>query len=848
MAVTTIRAIEDRIFSVLAALVLSHPWWVITCGVILSVAGFIVGSFTITLNADTDDLINPNVSYMQAYRQLIDEFGDMERMWVVIDVHESTGDAASCAEWLEASFRSEESLGRVHGGISPREQLIMASRSMVPEQLEVIVSACAVLSSTIESKDPLAMLAKEMTRGLSGNPWETGALHRQMAATLTVVTWLIQGPPEMPVQPLVSDSGRYLFIGIMPPKDYGTLGVIDTPLREVRSILDSARARYPGVEMGLTGKPVLQADEMATSDRDMLRAALLAVVLVGLVIMLVLRTARRPMLAMGAFACAAGWTYGIVGLLVGQLNLLSIVFMLVLIGVGLDFGVHIISRYAEFRRQRGPVGSIRGLYLTVMRGNAAAVLTSSATFFVAWFTDFQGLRELGIIAGIGLLLCFLSMSSVLPSLLVVTDRTPRPKLERLAGTDVDWADRLSHRPLTVVSIAALLSIALIPLSLSIEFERNLLELQATGIESAQWERKVTEDSDSASWFAAAIVENRQHVEAMERKAANYVTIGRVQSVSTLLGQFDDSRTILRESLQSCELGVIRIDPSTIDQNLDAVSAPLELMAPRAGDSSVVIESLLGSIRGLPSEDEQAAGLITQNAEELKVFLSEIRRGDQLPLREALPEEIRNQVLSSHGNYLVMLHPSENVWDYEAMGRFIKDVREVAPQVTGVPITHYESLDAMRDAFVTMMALALILITVITAVAFRNVMDVVICLLTLCIGLWWTVGAMAFFGVSFNLANFFAAPILVGLGIDGSLHMVHRWKEGGPDRLKFGGTRRAVVLTSMTTMIGFGCLVIAEHKGLRSLGIVMALGSAACMIAVVVLLPSLLALRERWVRQ
>ena len=109
----------------------------------------------------------------------------------------------------------------------------------------------------------------------------------------------------------------------------------------------------------------------------------------------------------------------------------------------------------------------------------------------------------------------------------------------------------------------------------------------------------------------------------------------------------------------------------------------------------------------------------------------------------------------------------------------------------------------------------------------------------------TLGLMGLLGVSFNLANFFAAPILVGLGIDGSLHMVHRWREGGPDRLHFGGTRRAVVLTATTTMIGFGCLLIAEHQGLRTLGIVMALGSAACMMAVIVLLPSLLALRDRW---
>ena len=838
------RAIEDRAYGFLARTVLSHPWLVIACGMVLAIAGFIVGSFTISLNANTDDLIAPDVPYMQAYHQLIDEFGDMERMWVVIDIEESTGDATGCAAWVQDTLGSQENLGRIHGGISPQEQLAMASRSMVTDELKIIVSACSLLAAPIQDGDILSMLAIELSSVLSVAMPEPSDLRERMASVLTVVTWLVQGPPVMTVQPLISESGRFLFIGVMPPKDYGTLGVINTPLREVREILESARLRFPGVDLGLTGKPVLQADEMATSDRDMFRAALLAVVLVGLVIMLVLRTARRPMLAMVAFACAAGWTYGAVGLMVGQLNLLSIVFMLVLIGVGMDFGVHVISRYAEFRRQRGPAGSIRGLYATVIRGNSAAVLTSSATFFVAWFTDFQGLRELGVIAGVGLLLCFLSMSSVLPALLSVTDRTPRPRLERLAGTDVDWADRLSHRPVLIVSIALLVSVALIPLSLAIGFERNLLELQATGIESARWERRITEDADSASWFAAAVVDTREDVESLERQAANRPTIGRIQSVSTLLGQIDPDRHVLRADLQSCEVIETTVDMPAVNESLDMILSSLDVLAPMAGDSTGMMKALAASVRSLISRGDGSSEVVLNNARELDIFLSSIRKGDALALRESLPGEMRGQLLSERGRFLVMLHPTENIWDYDAMGRFVKEVREIAPDVTGVPITHYESLDAMRDAFITMMVLALVLIAVITTLTFWNLMDVVVCLVTLCIGLWWTVGAMAFLGVSFNMANFFAAPILVGLGIDGSIHMVHRWKEGGPDRLKFGGTRRAVVLTSMTTMIGFGCLVIAEHKGLRSLGIVMALGSAACMLAVVVLLPSLLALRER----
>ena len=125
-------------------------------------------------------------------------------------------------------------------------------------------------------------------------------VRRRLMGTVTAVKWLVEGPPLISDRLLRSEGGQYIFIGIMPPKDYGTLGVIERPVRIVRELLEQARAEFPEVQMGLTGKPVLQADEMATSDRDMTRAALLAIILVAIMIMLVLGAIWHPLLAMAA--------------------------------------------------------------------------------------------------------------------------------------------------------------------------------------------------------------------------------------------------------------------------------------------------------------------------------------------------------------------------------------------------------------------------------------------------------------------------------------------------------------------------------------------------------------------
>ena len=822
-------------------MVIARPLLVILAGAILALIGVLVGSSTISLNADTDDLIAPDVPYMAAYREFAEEFGDLERMWIVID-GASEPRAIECSQWIRDRLEADGDLGEVHGGISASEQLRLASRAMDVASLDSIIAGCQSLDEAASTGDVLHGL--EIMLDPSDPKGGMAGIRRRLTGAVTATKWLVEGPPPMSERILSSEGGRYIFIGIMPPKDYGTLGVIARPVQSVRDILAAARIEFPSVDMGLTGKPVLQADEMATSDRDMTRAAFLAISLVAIIIMLVLGTIRQPLLAMLAFGCAAGWTYGLVGLTLGQLNLLSIVFMLVLIGVGLDFGVHVISRYSEFRNSRGRSGSVRGLYRTVMRGNASAVLTSSATFFVAWFTDFQGLRELGLIAGVGLLLCFLSMATVLPALLIITDRSPRSRESSFQGVEFGLMDRLIRRPVQVVACSLAISVLLIPFAMNMKFERNLLELQATGIESAQWERRIASDSDSATWFAAVMVDSREEVAQLVEKARAQEMIGRVRSIEDIVAPETAQSILLRDELATCAMADTEIDPSTVLSRLQGIRASLGQMAAIAGEQGTELENIISAVGVLIGKGPEAAVEITQHSRELNEFLEAISGGERLGLRESLPDGMRSELMSPAGRFLVMMHPRENVWDYEAMGRFVSDVREIAPDATGIPMTHYESLDAMRDAFVLMMALALVFIAIITILTFRNLLDVIVCLLTLGIGLWWTVGFMSVLGVSFNLANFFAAPILVGLGIDGSLHMVHRWREGGDDRLHFGGTRRAVVLTSMTTMIGFGCLVIAEHKGLRSLGVVMAIGSAACLLAVVVLLPSLLALRER----
>ena len=216
-------------------------------------------------------------------------------------------------------------------------------------------------------------------------------------------------------------------------------------------------------------------------------------------------------------------------------------------------------------------------------------------------------------------------------------------------------------------------------------------------------------------------------------------------------------------------------------------------------------------------------------------------GDVLRLRDALPAAIRARMMSPTGRFQVELVPAEDVWDAASMERFVTAIRTVDPDATGVPITQYESLRDMRRSFILMGTLALGLVTLVVFLDFRTVRDTMLVMTSLLVGLLWTIGIASLLGVSLNVANFFAIPILIGIGVDSAIHMLHRARECGDGPLDFKSTRNAVILTACTTGIGFGSLLLARHRGLQSLGAIMAIGSLACMMASVVLLPGLLAL-------
>ncbi len=847
---------RDRFLRACADLACSRPKAVLVASALLAVLSAAAAARWLEMDANTDHLIDPDRPYMRDYRAFLEDFGDLESLVVVLEDNGDPSTMGPAVDDLARRLRGIPDLLAVHHAILPHEQRRMAIRGMTDEELEGFnLMSDAFPAWLVDDDGSAAMDAAihwldEVDEPLRSRN-ERERLGAAAFATLNLFAW----PDEKsgidaliaPLSPhyLRSKSGRFWFIEIMPEKDYGSLAVIDAPLARIRRILDGFRDEYPSIAVGLTGKPVLQADEMRTTDDDMRRASIIAVILVGLLFMVMVRGWLRPALAMVALLVAIAWTFGWTTLVVGRLNLLSIVFTLILVGIGVDFGVHVLVRFQEERGRKGLSDAMRSALLTSGRGNISGAVTSSVAFFMTFFTDFRGLQELGIVAGSGLILCLLSMLLVFPALLALVDGRfpvpppgPRTRLDDVLRK-FDGFNR--GRPILVLGAVLALTLAFLPRAAHLDFDGNVLELQATGLDSVRWEHRVLEDDASASWFAAVIVDSERELARKVEAARKRPAIGQVTSLLDVVRPLDSKRQSIYEGLR--DLPADGSHPGTPSRwNAGTLRKAVDLLKGLARKAAFISPGDAARLRDLGRRLLHRARVLEDDADHRQKVVARVARGRRAvglmleglraPLRDALPEALRRRLVSPSGRLLLSLYPRENIWNEAPMERFVTAVRDVDPRATGVPITHYSSIQDMRRGFVTAALLAALGVLVIVFLDFRKLGPSLAAILPVSLAFLWLTSLMGWSGIDFNLANFFAVPILIGIGVDGGIHLVHRYRENGD----FGATRRAILLTNLTSLIGFGCLLLASHRGLRSLGLIMALGCAACLVATLAVLP------------
>jgi uncharacterized protein len=211
--------------------------------------------------------------------------------------------------------------------------------------------------------------------------------------------------------------------------------------------------------------------------------------------------------------------------------------------------------------------------------------------------------------------------------------------------------------------------------------------------------------------------------------------------------------------------------------------------------------------------------------------------------EDVPAELRRKFVGASGRLLLQIHPRVNIWDRQGATRFVEELRSVDPDVTGTPIITYESIQLMEKAYRQGTVYALVLVTTLSVLMLRRLRESLLAVVPLVLGSLWLAGLMHLFDLKFNLANVWGLPLIIGTAAEFGLNVVIRVMEarthGGP--LLPRSTVMAVLLNGLTTAAGFGSLLVAHHQGIWSLGLLLMLGSGACLVSSLLVLPVLIRL-------
>jgi uncharacterized protein len=576
----------------------------------------------------------------------------------------------------------------------------------------------------------------------------------------------------------------------------------------------------------------------------------------------------KPLLMLAVLAVTLAWSMGIITLTVGHLTIFSVMFISIVIGIGIDYGIYFLFRYEEeiFLGRNLK----EALELTAARtgpGMLIGALTAGGTFYVLMLTDFRGIQELGFIAGTAILMAWVGMMTLFPALLMIVDRRhasrPRnqaPRAHAIERMHVPVLDRVTSYPRTVLIVAGVATLASLWAVPYVGFDYNLLNLQAKGTESVLWEKRILATTGRSGFNGLASATSLEELRKKQEAFEKLPSVSDVDSVLRVIPDNQPEKIAIVKTFAPIvsPVRVGRSSPVDIERltrALGELQRRLDIFATEAGDKLPAdLKDLRAKtaalINTLQTADREVAepALSHLQSQLYRDFTSkffELQRNlNPRPVVLAdVPEEIHRKFIGKRGDFLLQIHPRVDIWEREGARTFVRELRSVDPDVTGAPIITYEAIGHMERAYYQGTIYAFLVVGMLSFLMIRRVKETLLALLPLVLGLLWTMGLMRVFGIQFNMANVWGLPLIIGASAEFGLNVMVRYLEGrdhgGP--LVARSTVMGVALSGVSTMVGFGSLMIARHQGIYSLGLLLTLGSACGLFAALAVLPVILRL-------
>jgi len=837
---------------------------VVAVALLLGFLSALYGATHFAMNTNAESLISQQTTWRKRLAVYDAEFPQLSNTIVVVVDGATPELAERGAAQLSAAFGARHDLFRnvrrpdggdffAHEGMLflPIEQVKTATRQMIAAQ--PFLGALASDPSLRGIMDSLSTALEGVKRGQA----KLASLEHPIAAFSSTLSGVVSARSAfLPWRSLITGAPPTMletrhFIETQPLLDYHALTPGKRATDAIRALARNLHLTPDaGVRIRLTG-PVPMADEEFSTIKD--RAGLMVtLMMLGVLTMLwlALRSFRLILAILLTVFVGLAMTAAIGLLAVGSFNVISVAFVALFVGLGVDFGIQFSVRYRAERHEQDDLHlALRNAGSGVGNALTLAAAATAAGFYSFLPTSYSGVAELGLIAGTGMLVTFVLSITLLPALLKLM--RPGGEPAAIGYSALAPLDRfLSERRLFVISVAALLGLACVAELPRLTFDFNPLDLRSPRGEAVATALDLMKHPETSPNTIDIVASSRDSARRLSAAISALPAVSRVLSIDSFipddqgakLALIRDADTLLDPTLNPF---LTRPPPSDreIVASLEQAAAALRTVgatAPAPSSASAKrLAALLDRVaQGGPAFRRRAQAAFVPG---LETMLGQVRAAlsPQPVTIASLPRTLARDWITPDGKYRLEAFPKGNANNNAVLEEFTREVRIIAPESVGVPISIQESGRTIVRAFIQAGALSFLSIAILLAVALRRLSDVAIALGPLVLAGILTLGTCVFIGLPLNFANIIALPLLFGIGVAFDIYFVMAWRSG-MRRLLRSPLTRAVILSAGTTASAFGTLWISSHPGLASMGELLAISLGWILATVLFLLPALLA--------
>lgn len=854
-----------------ATLSASRPWTVLIISALLTLAA-LYASLGLTIDTSTEDILSAEVPYRQNDADYENAFPQEDLAVAVIDAEDSGEAGAAARQLLGLIENRKQFFERAEvAGTSPyfdRYGLLFLDPQAITEAGEQARQARRLFTTL--ANDPslrgVATLVGLIRTGVeeSAAPPSTAKLVQSLGDTVGRVA---EGQPAaMPWAEIFGGGdrgGTRRLLEMKPVLNNNSINRASDSLAALDKAIAEVKAWHPSVSIRVTGEPVLRQQELNDAFSGAAVASSLSFVLVALSLIIGIRSGRLIIALLVTLVIGSVWTTGLAAVAIGRLNLISVAFLVLFFGLGVDFGTHLGLRHLEEAKQGK---SFKDALIAAMLGEGPSITLSAicaALAFLAFVpTVYTGLAEFGIISALGMLVAVVVTFTLQPALMALMPPRPKPGMGVTIGIG-GWIERY-HRAILI--LAVVVTAIAVYMSFGVQIDTNPLNLQNPKTEAVQTYRDLARDPDTSPYALNVMAANMEEAGELAGRLAEAPGVAGVRWIDNFIprGQGPKLEAIAaaRESLgesffQSAPAAAPTDDElrqafAKINEDAAAIAAtpesnPVDRSIVTAGGALADALRRFEEKRG--ADPSELAGLGEALTREMPGVVAGLRAKFSVTEPATIgdiPPDLKADWVAADGRVRLRVLPEGDIGTPRQMAAFTKSVQAIAPHAAGAPASVSGAGQAILRSFAEAIAYTVISIGLVVAFLRRRLSDVLLVLVPLGVAALWTMAASVGFNLPFNFANIIVIPMLIGLGVASSIHIVVRTHEVVSDsagtheegmHVLDTSTPLAVLVAQLNTVAAFATLAVAEHRGLFSMGVLLGTAIFFVLIVSLVVLPS-----------